>query len=1023
MDDSVEDGVSASKPAQSRPATFNDDTVALLTQSNIVRQDLSGDALLSAAPRISFLGAEVPALGGIPLISKLGQGGMGAVYFGVHPRLRMEVAVKVLPFQLASQQPALVARFYREAQIAARVKSAHLVSVIDVNEECGLFYLVMEYVDGVSAGGFVRQFRKNNPTLPGLDEITALDICIAACEGLSCAHSHAVIHRDIKPDNILIPRERGSGKPLVNKAKVADLGLARCDDGDSSLTGVQSTMGTPGFMSPEQANDAKTAGREADVFSMGATLYSMLAGQPPFQGSTSLAAILAAIQQPHTPITKYRKDLSFPTQEVIDRCLCKEPAARYADAAELSAALLNCREALAGPVLPSKILRQGPAGAAGLAGMQATLVPSPLQETMRPPSSSLIENPGARAALGTPASTRRNGTWGLVALLAGIPILIGLGWFGFAAFHQPASSSTDSSTGVSVAANDAKPADPAVPAAPPDGKTDKLPPPNTATATASATSTGVSDLAKVPSLEMKVNPEEIERQKQLAADAARKAGEREMAQKVLEEKATAAAQALTAAEKRANDDFEKLKTANEAETAARKERDRLMPLYTAAREAEHDAKTQFDKRNEDVQNAETAVRNAKGHGLTGVVAAEKALMTARESMRESGQLHRRRETERDKLQTDLQTATQNLNSKRDERIRADAIAENSKGEAQAAQRNAADLAEKLKQFEAASADPGQAPTGAYKLFDGPYKVETSSGMLHDAKRNKDLPMKVYYPVSGGPYPVIIFSHAWLASRDNYEVLGRYWATHGYVVIHPSHDDSLAVNGKKELLEDPYSNPKALENRVQDIELVIESMGWIESQVPVLKGRMDPRHIGVGGHSLGAYTAELLGGATVHAAKDDGGKTTTSYDDKRVDAVLLLSPQGKGEGGLTENSWKRFKKPMLLVSGTLDKGPKRQEPSWRKEPYELSAPGDKYDVSLEGGKHGLGGIAAGSAAPPQSKLTELFFGPEVAEQRDWVRMSSLAFWDDYLKNDAVAKAWLNSTALKDLTNGKATIERR
>src|SRR5947209_1140864 len=146
MDESVKDGVSASKPAaNSRAGTFNDDTVALLSQSNIVRQDLTTDALLSTAPRIPFLGGEVPALGGIPLLTKLGQGGMGAVYFGVHPRLRMEVAVKVLPFQLASQQPALVQRFYREAQIAARVKSPHLVGVIDVNEEHGLFYLIMEY--------------------------------------------------------------------------------------------------------------------------------------------------------------------------------------------------------------------------------------------------------------------------------------------------------------------------------------------------------------------------------------------------------------------------------------------------------------------------------------------------------------------------------------------------------------------------------------------------------------------------------------------------------------------------------------------------------------------------------------------------------------------------------------------------------------------------------------------------------------------------------------------------------------
>jgi serine/threonine protein kinase/dienelactone hydrolase len=1003
MDESVKDGVSASKPApNSRPATFNDDTIALMSLSNITRQDLSADGLLSTAPRIPFLGGEVPALGGIPLLSKLGQGGMGAVYFGVHPRLRMEVAVKVLPFQLASQQPALVQRFYREAQIAARVKSTHLVSVIDVNEEQGLFYLVMEYVDGVSAGGFVRQFRKSNPGLAGLDEVTALDICIAACEGLACAHANAVIHRDIKPDNILIPKERGSGKPLVHAAKVADLGLARCDDGDSSLTGVQSTMGTPGFMSPEQANDAKTAGREADVFSMGATLYSMLAGQPPFQGSTSLAAILAAIQQPHIPITKYRTDLSLQTQEVIDRCLCKEPAARYANAAELSSALLNCREALAGNVLPSKVLRQGPAA---IAGTQATLIPA---ATVRPPSSSLIEHPQPALRPAAQPSARRGGMMGLVAVLVGIPVLVALGWFGFEAFHQPASARN----GAGTTATDATPATPTT-----DPKTEKsAPPANTSTAT--ATSTQATDVKP------KISPDEIERQKVLAAEIARKASEHDTNRKLLQEKSNAAAETANAAAKKAEEDVDKFRAANEAELAARRERDRLTPLFASARDAEHDAKTQFDKRSEDVQTAETALHNAKGHGLAGMVAAEKNLKEARDAMRDAGMLHRRRENERDKLQTELQSAAQTLNAKRDDRIRAEAMAENSKAELQAAQRAAAESADKLKQFENGADAATNTTSGPYKLFDGPYKVDASSGVLHDAKRNKDLPMKVYYPTSGGPYPVIIFSHGWLASRDNYEVLGRYWAGHGYVVIHPTHDDSLAVNGKKEMLEnfDPYADPKALENRFQDIALILDSLSWMEAQIPALKNRMDLKQVGVGGHSLGAYTAQVLGGATVHFTKEDGTKPAASFEDRRIDAVLLLSPQGHGEGGLTENSWKRFKKPLLLVSGTLDKGFKHQEATWRKDPFELSVPGDKYQVILEGAKHGLGGITAGSGVP-QGKLTEMILGPEVPEQRDWVKMSSLAFWDEYLKNDATAKAWLNSNALKDLGNGKLSVDRR
>ncbi len=1015
MDETERPSAPSPTPKSAAPASsLTADTMAAMSLSKSTREDLSGDALLTTAPRIAFAGSDVPALGGIALLSKLGQGGMGAVYFGVHPRLRMEVAVKVLPFHLANQQPQLVQRFFREGQIAARVKSPHLVSVIDVNEEQGLFYLVMEYVDGVSAGGLIRKVRKENKQTRGLAETDALDLCIAATQGLACAHENGVIHRDIKPDNILIPKDK-AGAPVLTHAKVADLGLARIDDGDSSLTGAQSTMGTPGFMAPEQANDAKSAGKPADVFSMGATLYALLSGAPPFQETTSLATILAAIQKPHIPLTNYRSDVTLPTQEIIDRSLAKDPAVRYADAAEMLVALQNARDALAGSALPSKVLR-GPKPSPAL---EATLINAGGThgaaavggaDPSKPPSSSLIDNIHVSPSAAPPQ--RGSGIPMLIGVLAGIPLLIALGWFGFNAFHAK-SAEAPQTTSTSA---------------------------GTATSATSTSTTATPDPKLLADLIAKeARDADDTKKRQAERDAGIKhTAEMEATRKMLQEKAVADAQTATAENKKVADDMERLRAATEAEKTAKTERDRLSTAYTSAKELADEAKAQLDKRNEELQAKENDKANTRGHGLVAMAAAERAVMSAKEAMREAANTARRRDTEREKIRLEWQSAQQTWNNRRDDRLKAEALAAASKEDAQAAQKTAADSAEKLKAFDAANGNGAQSPAvtnppqsasqGPYKLFDGPYKVESVAGSVHDYHRSKDLPLKVYYPVVAAAdtatFPVIVFSHGWLGSGDNYEVLGHYWASHGYIVMHPTHEDSLALSGKKELKElaenfDPYADQKALENRFQDVVLALDSFGWLESKVPALKNRINGKQIGVGGHSLGAYTAQVLGGAALRFSRDERKET---FEDKRIDAVLLLSPQGRGEGGLYDSSWNHFSKPMLLVTGTQDKGFKKQAAGWRKDPYDLCLPGDKYQLVLEGAKHGLGGIA-GSANAAQPKWLDLILGPEVADQRDDVRMTSLAFWDAYLKNDAIAKAWLNSSALKDLAPGKLTFEHR
>jgi len=254
----------------------------------------------------------------------------------------------VLPFELAEKNPDTVQRFFREGQLAARVTSPHLLAVLDVNEESGLFYIVMEYVAGKSGQGYLRDVIKTGAM--GLDEAVALDLCIAACTGLAAAHAKGIIHRDVKPDNIMIPRDEQTQDLDIHAAKLADLGLARSDTLDrTAMTQSGACMGTPGFAAPEQIGDAKTCGKPADVFSMGATLYALLTGRSPFAGSVLFKILKTTIDDPHAPVASVRPDISAPTAELLDRCLAKEPDARYVDAAALLAALMVCRAVLGEP--------------------------------------------------------------------------------------------------------------------------------------------------------------------------------------------------------------------------------------------------------------------------------------------------------------------------------------------------------------------------------------------------------------------------------------------------------------------------------------------------------------------------------------------------------------------------------------------------------------------------------------------------------------------------------------------------
>jgi predicted dienelactone hydrolase len=319
----------------------------------------------------------------------------------------------------------------------------------------------------------------------------------------------------------------------------------------------------------------------------------------------------------------------------------------------------------------------------------------------------------------------------------------------------------------------------------------------------------------------------------------------------------------------------------------------------------------------------------------------------------------------------------------------------------------------------ASLGSGSYATGAYKLAVGPYAVaEVADIVLHDGKRNKDLHMRIFYPTGAGPFPVIVFSHGAGGSQSCCEELTRHWASYGYITLQPTHDDSTLQRrntGEEDIdflkaVRDALKQPALWQSRPQDISFVLDSLPTLQKRIPALAGKIDSRQIGVGGHSMGAFTADAIAGALVDLPKH----SATDFADPRVKAVLLLSPQGPGEFGLNDHSWDQVNIPLLSMTGSLDRGAGQQDPEWRKIPFERSRPGDKYLVFIQGANH-MSFITAKRLSPSRGVRGDAILG--------YTNSASLAFWDAYLKADPAAKKYLQSDALADSTRGAVKIYRR
>ncbi len=277
---------------------------------------LHNDPLLEEVPDVEGYKVLEPCV----LYSKVGQGGMGAVYKGKHLNLEIDVAVKCLKRALAVEGLSFIQRFQREARIAASIHHQNLVQVYDVSHRNGVHYLVMEFVCGETGRDRVR--RKG-----ALAESEALNIMRGAAAGLAEAHTHRIVHRDVKPDNILISQD--------GRVKVSDLGLAKALEAESGNTLTQGVMGTPQYMAPEQWEDAAHVGPPADVWALGATLYFLLAGKDAIAPSNMKQVCRQICVEPFPDIRLVRKDLSEETLRILAKCVATDAKARYPDCREL----------------------------------------------------------------------------------------------------------------------------------------------------------------------------------------------------------------------------------------------------------------------------------------------------------------------------------------------------------------------------------------------------------------------------------------------------------------------------------------------------------------------------------------------------------------------------------------------------------------------------------------------------------------------------------------------------------------
>jgi eukaryotic-like serine/threonine-protein kinase len=293
--------------------------------------------------------------------ARIGQGGMAEVYRGFDPVLNRTVAIKVLLPQFA-RDAGFVARFRREAQAAARLNQSNIVGVYDTGADGDRQYIVMEFVEGRTLAEFLAGGRHLTP-------MQSVELTQKIAAALASAHAQGIVHRDIKPGNVMVTRD--------GLVKVMDFGIARMQT-DITAPQTSSVIGTPTYLSPEQAQGQPVDAR-SDIYSLGCVLYELLAGRPPFTGDTPVAIAYKQVNETPVPPSAHNTDVPPRLDAVVMKCLAKNPANRYQSAEELSADLERVKQ--------GQDVEATPLMAAGIGGDATQVIarPAPTQ-VLQPPA-------------------------------------------------------------------------------------------------------------------------------------------------------------------------------------------------------------------------------------------------------------------------------------------------------------------------------------------------------------------------------------------------------------------------------------------------------------------------------------------------------------------------------------------------------------------------------------------------------------------------------------------------------------
>ena len=371
-------------------------------------------------------------LGHYEIVEELGRGGMGVVYKGFEPALNRHVAIKELSPSLAND-PSLVERFLREARSMAALNDPHIIQIYFIGQENGQPFFVMEFVEGDSLSQVLRREGK-------LSVADALKIMHQTAQGLATAHDRGVVHRDIKPGNLMLDKK--------GRVKIADFGIALAtQDISKKLTSTGEFVGTPGYLSPEVCL-AKPIDQRSDIFSLGIVLFEMLTGRMPFSDESPLGLMLEVVKAEIPDIRELNREVDAQTYAILSRMVAKDPADRFQSCHDLAAALSAHPEVAKGGGLGLRIGAPPPASDATVIG-----APTPASQKQRAPTPP--PEVGARAATPAPvaaaaapaAATRasasaarpstlekstRSGGWKLpVAIAAALVLMLGGSAFAF----------------------------------------------------------------------------------------------------------------------------------------------------------------------------------------------------------------------------------------------------------------------------------------------------------------------------------------------------------------------------------------------------------------------------------------------------------------------------------------------------------------------------------------------------------------------------------------------------------------